>query len=83
MKTYILLLLFTLSLWGCATPPAPIETEPPIPGNLLQLCPALTPLADGSKGTVLQKLLELAALYHECSVMHEKLVEAENGRRHP
>jgi hypothetical protein len=44
--------------------------------SLLARCPPeLPPLTDGAAGDVLQTMTEWAAIYHDCRIRHDGLVE--------
>ena len=46
----------------------------PIPANLTQPCPKLTPLAEGADfGNLLEKAIETAGMYREACVRHDAL----------
>lgn len=75
-KALLLLVLPALALTACTSLTMPLAERPPIPADLLALCPDLTPLETGSAKEVEQKLNDIAKHYYECADRHEGLVEA-------
>ena len=62
--------LACLTLAACST------TQPavPIPANLTQPCPKLTPLAECADfGNLLEKAIEMAGMYHEVCIRQDAL----------
>lgn len=47
-----------------------------MPPNLIQACPDLSPLNDGTGAAVLRKIVEVSKLYYECQRRHGALVKA-------
>lgn len=70
MKGIILIALF---LSGCAFMPA---AKVEIPAALLVKCQALNKLNGTTGKDLLENIVANAQLYHECSDVHDKLVEA-------
>ena len=60
---------------GCATP-TPHLPAVPIPANLTQPCPDLTPMAGKTGADVLRKIVEISQAYYECADAHAALIEA-------
>ena len=50
-------------LTGCASSMPPLSVDKSL---VIQNCPPLAPLADGSLGAVVLKLSEVAGQYHRC-----------------
>lgn len=67
--------LIAIALGGCAQPMIP-PAPPPLPADLVQACPDLTPIEDGTAAAVLRKLVEASQAYYDCQARHAGLVEA-------
>jgi hypothetical protein len=63
-------------LTACVSLTPPYQERPPIPADLLALCPDLEPLKNGSMEEVEQNMTNLAKKYYECADRHQGLVEA-------
>ena len=63
-------------IWGCASPMQPSQGRAPIPATLTVECPPLSPLVDGSAGSVLRKFVEVSEAYYDCAAKHRELVKA-------
>lgn len=74
--TVPLIVLIAGMLQGCQTPMPPSEARAPLPANLTQPCPDLTPLETATGAAVLRKIVETAELYYECQARHRALVDA-------
>lgn len=61
-----------LMMMGCAQQTL-LSSAPSLPLSLTKKCPPLTPLEGKTGGHVLRKLVEVAALYHECADRHNAL----------
>ena len=77
-KNYLGYFAFTALalLAGCAPSMPLLPERAPLPPSLLTPCPALSILEDGSRAAVLRKLVEISALYHECSQRQAALSQA-------
>ncbi|MDK4689485.1 hypothetical protein [Kingella negevensis] len=60
---------------ACANSTAPLAASKPST-DLLQPCPALPELANGTAKSVLLWSVQVAHLYHDCKARHEALVKA-------
>ena len=63
MSRFTLILGALCLLTGCASSMPPLQVDKSL---VIQNCPPLTPLADGSLGAVVLKLSEVAGQYHKC-----------------
>jgi len=72
----IILLVNASLLTSCASLTPPLAERPPIPADLLVLCPDLKPLVTGSAKEVEQKMVEISQKYYECADRHAGLIEA-------
>ena len=71
-NTGIVLVLSSLLL-ACSTPP--LKISPPLPP--LVRCPDSLPLlTDGTAGDVALTMAEWAAIFHDCRINHNGLVDA-------
>lgn len=77
------LLVLSILLSGCASQTTRYSDGPLLPPALLQSCPDLTSLDGASGGAVLAKLTEVAAIYHECAVRHNALVDVVTPKKAP
>lgn len=71
-----------LMMMGCAQQTVR-STTPPLPPELTHKCPPLTPLEGKTGGHVLRKLVEVAALYHECADRHNATVDVVTPHQAP
>lgn len=80
MLFVILIVLCTtvpaLMLTGCATSTPPSLVRPPLPANLLTLCPGLTPMEGITGEVMLRKIIEVSEQYYNCADGKKKLIEA-------
>ncbi len=60
---------------SCAQTP-PSSARAPLDATLTSPCPPLSPLADGTGGAVLRKLIEVGQMYKDCADAKARLVEA-------
>ncbi len=75
ISTGLFIFASALTIAGCATS-TPLSPAPPIPANLVQECPPLTPLEGKTGAHVLRKLIEVGQQYNECRAIHGALVKA-------
>ena len=68
--------MFACLLAGCASPMPPSQGRTPLDASLVEPCPPLSPLADGTGAAVLRKLIEVGDAYADCSARHRRMVEA-------
>jgi hypothetical protein len=76
------LVLCMLLLTGCG---ATLQPKVEIPAALTQKCQPLERLAGTDGKSLLKNIVDNAELYHKCSDMHDKLIEAvsPNGMSEP
>lgn len=75
MKFVIITLVFLLS--GCTTKVVPIVVKfPQAPATLLEKCPTLNTLPEGSKlSDVAKTVTQNYTLYHECVIKHDAWID--------
>lgn len=67
----VLVIVGVSILPGCASP-----TPLSVPPELLQRCPNLTPLNDGSAGAAVWKIVDIASQYYDCQARQGALIDA-------
>jgi energy-converting hydrogenase Eha subunit F len=73
-----LFILMSASILMACAQPTKLLIPPPPPKELMVLCQPLTPLSDGTGGTVLKKVVEISGQYYSCAEVHNELVKALN-----
>lgn len=73
-------LLLTAS--GCSTAPVTVSCPkpPPLPANLTQPCPDLSPLTGGTFGQITASLMETSVRYKDCQARHKALADRASER---
>ena len=70
-----IVIVSVLGLTGCAWLTPPLKISPPLPP--LIRCPDSLPLlTDGTAGDVALTMAEWAAIYHDCRINHNGLIDA-------
>jgi len=67
-------------LTACCLPTPPLPERALLPPNLVQPCPDLMLLEDGTGAAVLRKLVEVSEQYHACQSGKSALIEAVGNR---